>query len=158
MHKPVYIEHQGFHGTGTTAKEAKLDAIRKIEALHEGYWQPTLREWRGHAVLIHRDLEGWQYTFLQHNYGQLKMHGTTIDNGDYRETLRSAERHLADIGWTVADPLDLFPAWFSNAEDRREILSRRTWQLRVRHHLDAGHDLEAARRLADDPATAATSL
>jgi hypothetical protein len=147
MSKMLLIEYLGFQGKGPTAKDAKRDACQRIEALHEGTWEPIIREWRSHAVLVHRDLNGWQYTFIRHNGCALRRHGACIGSGDYRETLRSAERHLADIGWTVTDPLDLFPEWFNHEEDRQEIISSRRWQLKIRELLDKGYDMERARNI-----------
>jgi hypothetical protein len=51
MAKKVIIEYFGFRGEGSTAKEAKLVAGRKITGLHVGHWLPELIEWRGEAAL-----------------------------------------------------------------------------------------------------------
>jgi len=131
----------------------KLDAGRKIEALHRDSWEPAIREWRGNAVLIYRNLNGWQYRFIQHDSGPLLVSRcSSCGYEDRQDAITHAERHIADIGWTCADPLDAFPVWFgtdANREHtnlRREIIDGRKWQLQMRHLVNAGIPDETARR------------
>ena len=149
----ITLDYFGSSGTGATVKEAKLDAGRKIEALHSGTWTPVIREWRGYAVLIHRNLNGWEYCFIQHPGEPLHIPpGCSCGFHDRADAVKSAERHIADVGWTCADPLEAFPVWFgtdANREHtnlRREIIDGRKWQLQMRHLVNAGIPDETARR------------
>jgi hypothetical protein len=54
MAMKVIIEYFGFRGEGSTVKEAKLEAGRKITALHIGHWLPELIECRWYAVDLRR--------------------------------------------------------------------------------------------------------
>jgi hypothetical protein len=109
MAKKVIIEYFGFRGEGSTAKEAKLEAGRKIAALHVGHRLPELIEWRGEAALVYRTLAGWEYTFIQHDGGPLRTRGIAIGDGTFAGTVRAARRHLVDIAWRFGDSVDLFP-------------------------------------------------
>jgi hypothetical protein len=148
MSTQITLEYFGFQGQGATVKAAKQDAGQKIAALHEGIWQPTLREWRGEAVLVYRTLNGWVYSFLQHASGPLQFSGTCMGNGEFWETLRSAERHLADTGWKTNEPITDFPEWFHNEQDRKEIMDGRKWQLRIQELVAKGYSMDRARNIA----------
>src|SRR5229473_3349469 len=150
MSTKITLEYFGFQGQGATVKEAKQDAGRKIEALHAGTFQPQLREWRGEAVLVYRTLTGWEYTFIQHQGGALRTHGTAMGDGEFFNTLRSAERHLVGVAWNVGDPLTDFPEWFHNEEDRKDLISSREWQIAYRKFKDEGHEDNEAHRLATE--------
>lgn len=139
MSTKITLTYFGFHGEGATVKEAKLDAGRKIEALHEGYWTPAIVEWRGHAAIVYRTLDGWHYGFIGHPGEAIhSISGGSSGYGDYRETLRAAQRHVADIGWQLDEPLDLFPDWLTDDRDRREIRDRRVWASKVSHLMKQG--------------------
>ena len=141
----VTVDYFGFSGTGQTVKEAKQDAGRTIQALHKDSWEPAIREWRGNAVLVYRNLYGWQYRFIQHDAGPLSIpNGSSGGYADRQDAVRSAERHIADIGWRSDDPLDFFPVWFGteanreHANLRRELIDARKWQLQMQRLMNAG--------------------
>jgi hypothetical protein len=148
--KKIIVEYFGFRGDGSTVKEAKLDAGRKIAALHVGHWLPELIEWRGEAALVYRTLDGWEYTFIQHDGGALRTRGIAIGDGTFAGTVRAARRHLVDIAWRFGDPVDLFPEWFKNSEDRRDIIGRREWQIRYRRLKAEGKSDGEAHQLASE--------
>lgn len=158
--KPVVVKYLGFEGTGATRKEAKQDAERQIAALSEGFWGPTIYSWLGESVMVYRTILAYQYGFIQHDGGQPNMGGfTVLPNETHEGAVRSAKRHLVDIAWRIGMPLDLFPAWFDNDEDRKEIIWRREWQLRYQALHDAGYtDVEAHRLSFDKAGTSAALL
>jgi hypothetical protein len=92
---------------------------RKITALHVGHWLPELIEWRGEAALVYRTLAGWEYTFIQHDGGPLGTRDIAIGDGTFAGTVHAARRHLVDVAWRFGDPVDLFPEWFDNRDERR---------------------------------------
>jgi hypothetical protein len=65
-------------------------------------------------------------------------------------TVRAARRHLVDIAWRFGDPVDLFPEWFKNSEDRRDIIGRREWQIRYRRLKAEGKSDGEAHQLASE--------
>jgi hypothetical protein len=152
MSTKITLEYFGFQGQGATVKEAKQDAGRKIDALHQGTWEPVIVTWRGETVLIHRTLEGWLSRFLQHKDEPLKVstgcqfHGTD----DLKAVIRSVQSHVVQLGWTFEDPIDLFPDFFTNEADRREAISYRQWQIAYRKFKAEGHSDNDAHRLASE--------
>ena len=148
----VTIDYFGFSGSGPTVKEAKQDAGRKIQALHADTWTPVIREWRGFAILVYRNLNGWEYTFISHPGEPLRIPaGCSCGFHDRADAVKSAERHIADVGWSHTDPLGAFPVWFGtdqnreHAHMRREIIDGRKWQLQMRHLMQNGITDQSAR-------------
>jgi hypothetical protein len=54
--------------------------------------------------------------------------------------------------WSIlpgfGDPVDLFPEWFDNREDRRDIIGRREWQIRYKRFKAEGKSDGEAHQLA----------
>ena len=128
--KQITLEYFGFTGTGATLKDAKIDAGRKIDALHVGTWEPAILEWRGVAALVYRDLNGWSYRFIQ-TPDESTPHmpiGSSSCGDDRRDALQWAQRHVADYAWTATDPVEDWPEWLRET-DRAEIRERRYWQI-----------------------------
>lgn len=121
----------GFTGVGETTKEARQDAIRQIKALQEGYWTPEVRSWCGETVIIVRTVAGGDYYFVRERDGVPTLRSCCMVSS-FQEAVRSAERHLAQIGWRFTDPIDLFPD-FIQSDDKRELIDWRKWQLSYRH-------------------------
>jgi hypothetical protein len=152
MSKKITIEYFGFEGTGSTVKEAKQDAGRKIEALHIGSWTPVLVTWRGHTALLTRDTHGWTKRFLQHDGDPLKIgQGSQGFGNDWAGALHSTQRHIVQLGWNVGDPIDIFPDWFTDPRDRKEAIEYRQWQLNYRELRDRGLSDVDAHRYAGYP-------
>jgi len=148
----VKIDYFGFAGQGPTVKEAKQDAGRKIQALQQGYWTPKIVAWRGYAILVTRNLQGWDQYFIQHPDEPTPRVGSCCCGFDSeRESVHSAEMHLADLGWSPdTDALDVFPEFPTLTDyDRRDLISRRKWCLQIQHLTAAGLDTERARAIAD---------
>lgn len=55
----VTIDYYGFEGIGKNVTEAKRDAGKKIEALHNGSFAPQLFTLGNNSMLVWRDLYGW---------------------------------------------------------------------------------------------------
>jgi len=87
-------------------------------------------------------------TFIQHDGGPLRTRGISIGDGTFAGTVRAARRHLVDIAWRFGDPVDLFPEWFDNREDRRDIIGRREWQIRYKRFKAEGKSDVKAHQLA----------
>jgi len=117
--------------------------------LHEGYWTPWLREWMGHVVVIYRNLRGYDYAFIKHPDSNHHFGGSCSGWENSKEAIAAAERHLVGLGWKVGDPMDLFPEWFTDAAQKRDIQSERRWQTRMRELMDAGHSDTVARQIID---------
>ena len=143
----VTVDYFGFTGTGPTVKEAKQDAGRKIQALQSGYWSPKIVEWRGYAILITRNLHGWERHFIQHPGEALHVGSSCCGYESEQEAVASARRHVADCGWTPADPIDLFPEFLTDEHDRREIITGRKWQINMQTLMRFGTDQETARKI-----------
>lgn len=134
MSQQVTIQYFGFEGTGRTMKDAKLNAGNKILMLHEGSFEPVLVTWRGETALIYRTLTGYESKILQHDGAPLHMPlGCEMHSeGTRKAVIKSVQQHIVQLGWRFEDPIDLFPDWFTDANDRKEAIRYRQWQLDFR--------------------------
>ncbi|RZU28894.1 hypothetical protein [Edaphobacter modestus] len=149
--KIKYVKVHGFTGRGANAKEAKQDAIRQIESLNQGHWEPTIIEWRGHSVLVFRGLNGWQSTFLRHDVNDvLTIRGYAMGDGSYREAVASAQRHVADLGFLPGEePIDTFPDFLTDEGQRKDLIFTRKWRMEYKTLVDKGFsDIDARRILS----------
>lgn len=149
MSRQVILEFFGFTGTGKTTAEAKQNAGLKILALKQGSWEPVIVSWRGESVLIYRTLEGYVSRFLQHDGAPLRVStGSTYYGEDLKETIRSVQNHIVQLGWTFDDPIDTFPEWYTDRNDRGAAISYRQWQINYRELIRRGFSDNEAHGLA----------
>lgn len=140
MSKTIRVKYYGMDGEGTTVTEAKKDAGRKITEALDGDYIPEILEWRGYAILVYREPEGWCSRTIADPEDGIKA-GCVYGNpsSTREETIQSARRHLAQMGWKPEDGFDL-PTFVTN---RNDIADHYNWckaQLRWRKARDAGLD------------------
>ncbi len=100
----VTIEYFGMTGSGRTVTEAKRDAGAKIERALSGSWTPEIVEWRGCAILIHREPQGWCRTVIAGPEGVRGGRCWGAPNEDTFESAKlCAQIHLADMASTLDD-------------------------------------------------------
>lgn len=150
----VMIEYFGFSGAGRTVTEAKQDAGRKIEALHTGTWEPEIRTWKDHTVLIRRDLTGWLYQFIQLPGEPIRIPQGCAMACDRKDAIESAERHLVQRAWNVGEAINDFPDWFADVNKRKDVISQRLLYIQHAELRAAGYDETTVRdvvlgRIAD---------
>jgi len=129
----IHLDYFGMPGSGSTVKEAKLDAGRKIESAFEGSYAPVLLNHRGTLLVISRNPKcAWGYRMFDLN--ELKPR-TVADHcscgfQSEEEALLAAVKHLADIkrqhGERDSDLFDLLRGR-EQADARREFSSRAEW-------------------------------
>src|SRR4051812_8930266 len=95
----INLEYFGMPGTGSTVKEARLDAGRRIESFIAESGAPTLLNHRGHLLVISRDRFGWGYRFLETERLAIRTSASHCSCGmeGFDACLLAAVRHLADI-------------------------------------------------------------
>jgi len=140
----------GWEGTGTTIKEAKEDAINKIEAAAKGYFTPTIIQWRGLFGVVYRELENWCYMILREGE-KIGAPGPCIHTYKTKdETIRFCRAHLAQNAWKHEDK-DELPAVMKEdctQEQKDSQVYWQRWQMDYRRLRDEGKNDQEAHREA----------
>lgn len=99
----ITLEYLGVEGTGRTVKEAKADAVRKIEQLLKADRSPYFMSFRGQHVIIWHT--GTSYAYRQVNNeedysrGKKIQWGTQTCSDDISQVLGEIRQHLAQVCW-----------------------------------------------------------
>lgn len=126
MSTQVSITYFGMDGTGRNVTEAKRDAGRKIEEALSGSYRPVVLESRGWAMLVWRDICGWQSSIIKwvdhdQNYESLWRADVSSGSGEksFEECLERAYSHLAQMTW---DQKELVPPCLEEAGATKYVL------------------------------------
>jgi hypothetical protein len=120
----------GMSGVGQTAKEAKQDAIDKLESLAKESGAPQFLCDNGETFVIWRDTECWAYGILRDG----KLAGISFCNTK-QEAYDWAAHHLAQNSLDCDDvfSVDDVPAYVTNPRHRADIVDYQVWQRAARH-------------------------
>ena len=134
----IGVTYYGVEGSGPTVAAAKQDAGRKIEAAMTGSYAPQIIRHREYIAFVWRAPYGWSYKLLTGDELSGPVQGCTSSNDDLPETLRLAERHLAQLTGTTEGLQHLTDT------DRREAAAYEAWQTQYRAaRADGQNDAEA---------------
>jgi hypothetical protein len=125
MAKRINVNFCGMTGIGRTKTEAKQDAMAQLSAVTEGDWTPEIFNHRGVAVLIYRDLSGWNSAIVRDecNFRGGPIHGGGSLSTDRSKIKREALANLAQLTWQAPDGAT--PPEFLT--DRGSIADFRDW-------------------------------
>lgn len=121
-------------GEGATLREAKLDALAKVDAALAGSYDPEIVAHRGSVKLIWREPDGWRHATIAHRgVPETRMPGGKYypADPDLDTARRKALFDLAQITWVPADLTDV-PECVTDERDRRELVSYFMFQLAYR--------------------------
>lgn len=146
----------GVEGWGETAKEARADAVRKLEEAAVRDYTPRYIAWRGYLGLIFADLEGYTFAIMDpdklsgsHTYTEYLYTGTHYSNRDEAESRMRVR--LARQTWRREDG-NYLPSILSTSytleEDRRDYVDWATVEARTLDYMDHGFERELAHTLA----------
>jgi hypothetical protein len=135
----VTVDYYGVEGTGRNLTEAKRDAGEKIRKALDGYYSPTVLAHRGWAILVYREPAGWCWRIILDAKDGIRAGKVYASANDETESdaIRSASRHLAQLGWEASDGTEP-PAFLRDRADRREFEVWAEFQLRFRKAKAAG--------------------
>lgn len=139
MKNLVQVDLYGMTGRGKTKTEAKAEAVEKITKAMDGTYTPEVIVYKGNAMLLWRELEGWTSRFITDENGNIRegrVWGAATGD-DYKKARRDAIRHLVDATarGDFYDESDV-PELVENQEDRKELVRNSWWQRAMRHALD----------------------
>lgn len=140
--KVKHVQVCGINGTGNTIKEARENALDKIETMLDADYSPRLIDVCGMQLIVYRQPFGWNY----------KLPSNCISCGyDTREdAVRAATFHASQNAWTPAGD-DTFPELNQYPEDQRFMIYWSKWQRGIIAGKAAGiTDNEALRHFADE--------
>ena len=148
-------------GEGATLREAKLDALAKVDAALAGSYDPVIVEHRGSVKLIWREPDGWRHaTIVLCGVPETRMPGGKYypADPDLDTARRKALFHLAQITWVPADLTDV-PECVTDERDRRELVGYFMFQLAYRFGREERgmSDAEAHREACERAAEGARS-
>lgn len=141
MAKAHFHDVGGTSFQGSTKTEAKERAQAAIDAAFRGEYTPTVLFYRGHHLILFRTYGGWCYRILNPSQIEegvpIKSGAFTSAEGNFESVYKSAVYHLAQNVWDYGDCLEV-PAFVKDAQDRQELASWATFQLRHRYFKQQG--------------------
>jgi hypothetical protein len=148
-------EFGGYHSvTAATKTEARELAYKTMEEMVAADYRMRVLTYGELVAMIWRQPAGYHYSIVkagEAENGVLKPGGgCSADWKTIDDVERDVRRHMAQWASSlVGEEITDHSAFIVNDEDRGEYLRWLNWQRAVRAALDAGHDMEQARDIAD---------
>ena len=133
----VNVTYFGMEGSGRNLTEAKREAGRKIEAVLDGNYYPTILSWRDYSILVYREPGGWHAAIIREPQGMRTEVNGCRCGATKDEALASARGNLAQLGWAHADGATV-PDFLKDRAERSEFLRWIDFQLRYRRAKESG--------------------
>jgi hypothetical protein len=142
----------GYHMvTAPTKAKARELAYKTMEEMVSGDYRARVLLYGNQTAVMYREPAGWVYSISPEDGDGRVAFGsschTSQTNGD--EVERNVRSHMAQTASVTGTGLTDHSAFILNDEDREEYQRWLRWQRAVRAALDAGHDMEQAREIAD---------
>ena len=137
--KKLYsVRYLGCEGRGVNKKDAKQDAMERIQRTFELATTPTVLSWRGVLAILYIVRDCFEYILIHPDSAVdlcgIVQHGINIEGSDRIDALENVKHHLAQISWKPEDGTTI-PFIMRGCSDKMqaEFISWERWQLAAHH-------------------------